>query len=240
MTLAYPEPKKAVTGPLFAHDSAPAAADSSYCWQHGVKMDQGQVQTLAQVFAAIGTVAVAILAIWGEKVRALVAGPKLRLSLRDSRGNLTVRANGRRTVYYHILVRNERTWSPATSVRITVTSIEKRRPDGTYFLETVVAPLQLTWAYAEVHELLPTIVESDTCDLGFLDEDANRFTLPLYVTPNNFRGYVGPNEAMRVHIVGSGYNVSTDPLVLQVSWDGVWSSDMDELQRHLVIQEVSF
>jgi hypothetical protein len=46
------------------------------------------IDTLALWFTAVGTVAVAILAIWGDWFRNRFAGPKLELSLRPSLGDL--------------------------------------------------------------------------------------------------------------------------------------------------------
>ena len=121
-------------------------------------MDLEVISTIAKVFSAVGTVSVAVLAIWGDKVRAAIAGPKLELKLQNERGNLTVRANQTRTIYYHLKLTNKRKWSPAKHVRMLVTDIEKKRADGTYFPEPLVAPLQLAWAFPQFHELLPTIV----------------------------------------------------------------------------------
>jgi hypothetical protein len=198
------------------------------------------LENSAAVFTAIGTVAVAVLAIWGDWFRARLAGPRIRLALRDARGDLTVRANGKKTIYYHVIVTNQRTWSPAKAVRILVAGVSKRRPDGTYFPDPVIAPLQLTWAFPEFHDLFPTIATYDTCDFGCLDENSGRFTLSTYLTPNNFRGYVARGEAMRVDVIAAAHNVqSIKPLLLEVSWDGLWSADLDEMQRHLVIKEVT-
>lgn len=198
------------------------------------------VNTTAQVFIAVGTVSVAILAIWGEKVRTLVAGPRLHLRLRDTKGDLTVRGNGTRTFFYHLRLTNSRTWSSAQFARVLVTGISKRRPDGSFFGEALIAPLQLTWAFPQFHELFPVVATEDTCDLGSLDETASRFVLSTYVTPNNFRGFVGPGESMRVSIVVSAHNFeSKRPLVVEVTWNGTWSSDPDEMQRHLVVKEVT-
>jgi len=203
-------------------------------------MDLDLVNTIAQVFAAVGTVAVAILAIWGDKVRAAIAGPKLELQLRDAKGNLTLRGNQQKTIYYHIKVTNRRKWSPARYVRVLVTGLEKKRPDGTFFPEPLACPLQLTWAFPQFHELLPTVATNDICDLGFLDEGAQRFALSPYVLPNNFRGFVQAGESMRVSIIASAHNYeSKSPLVLEIAWDGKWSTDMDEMQRHLVIRRAS-
>lgn len=202
-------------------------------------MDRETIATLAQVFAAIGTVTVAILAIWGEWFRSMLAAPKLELRLCAPTGNLTVRQNQTRTIYYHLEVHNRRRWSPAKHVRVLLTGYAKRRPDGTFFPEPVVAPLQLTWAFPQFHELLPTVSTTDTCDLGFLDDGAQRFAIALYVTPNNFRGFVAANEAIRVHVVARADNAETKkPLILELAWDGDWSTDMDEMKRHLVIREV--
>lgn len=196
---------------------------------------------VVQIFVAIGTIAVAVLAIWGDKIRSSIAGPNLELKLRDSRGSLTSRANKKRAIYYHLQLVNKREWSPAKHVRLLIIGIEKRRPDGTFFPESLIAPLQLTWAFPQFHELLPTIATSDVCDLGFLDEDSQRFDVSLYIIPNNFRGYVEPGQSMRVSIIASAHNYeSKKPLKLEISWDGAWNSDLEEMQRHLVIKEVGF
>jgi hypothetical protein len=75
--------------------------------------------------------------------------------------------------------------------------------------------------------------------LGFLDEKGARFRLTTYVIPNNFRGFVGAGEAIRVQVVASASNfTSREPLTIEVSWDGKWT-DLEEMQRHLVIKEVA-
>lgn len=197
------------------------------------------VESSAAAFTAIGTVAVAVVAIWGNWIRARLAGPRIRIALRDARGDLTARNDGTREIYYHLVVRNRRHWSPADAVRVLVVGLAKRRPDGSYLAEPLVAPLQLTWAFPTFHELFPTIADSDICDFGAIDEHSGRFRLSTYITPNNFRGYVVAGEAMRVTLVASAHNGKSEPLVVEVSWDGSWSPELDEMQRHLVIKGVS-
>jgi hypothetical protein len=201
------------------------------------------ISAVARVTAAMGTVIVAILAIWGDKVRARIAGPKLVLQLRDTQGNLTYSEGEKGTIrylaYYHVMVVNKRKWSPAKNVRILVTRIEKRLPDGSFHPEPLPIPLQLTWAHPQFHELFPTISDTDTCDLGYLAEDERRFKLSLYVVPNSFSGYVRPNESLRVSISAVAHNfVSKTPLVLEISWDGAWNEYMDTLSRHLVVKQL--
>jgi len=198
-------------------------------------------ETLATWVEAIGTVAVAIVAIWGDWFRAQIAGPKLKLALHDPNGDLTVRTNGTRTRYYHIKVTNEREWSPAKRVRLLVKKLEKRRPDGTYSALPLAVPVQLIWVYgfSKTRERFPTVATEDFCDLGCIDEGSQQFAVTCYEAPNNWRGYVSAGDTLRVHIVVAAENFeSKSPLVVDISWDGKWSTDAEEMQRHLVIKEI--
>ncbi len=105
--------------------------------------------------------------------------------------------------------------------------------------ESLIAPLQLTWAFPTFHELLPTIADSpDTCDFTALDERSGKLRLSTYIVPNNFRGYIEAGQGMRVTLVAEAHNAKSEPLVVEVSWDGKWSANLEEMQRHLVVKEV--
>lgn len=194
---------------------------------------------ITQIFVAIGTVAVAIFAIYGGTIRSWIAGPKLKFTLHNARGDLTTRANRRRTIYYHIKIENERQWAPARRVRVLCTAISKRASDGPFVQEPLIIPVQLTWAFPAFHELLPNVSTEDICDLGYLDEASARFVLSLYVYPNNFRGFISSNETMHIGLIASADNfTSKSPYILEISWDGNWSPNLDEMRQHLVIREV--
>jgi hypothetical protein len=92
-------------------------------------LDKSTFYLATQAFIALGTVVVAILAIWGERIRALIAGPNLEFKLHNPRGNLTERQNGRRTLYYHIKIENKRRWALARRVRVLLVGIAKRASD---------------------------------------------------------------------------------------------------------------
>jgi hypothetical protein len=192
-------------------------------------------------FTTFGTVAVAVMAIWGDWIRARIAGPRLTLSLRAG-GYLTPRTNGTQTwnaIYYHLEVGNERPWSPARSVRVKVEGIAKRRPDGSYFPENVL-PLQLTWIFPELlQDRSPTIASPSICDLGYLDQRANRFLLATYEVPFAFAGSISGGEAMRVTLVASADNGESRQVVVEISWDGAWVADIHQVQQHLVVKEVA-
>ena len=202
---------------------------------------QTPIATLAAWFTAIGTLAVAVAAIWGDWIRACIAGPRLTLSLRE-RGHLTPRTDGGHAIFYHVAVGNDRSWSPAKAVRLLVVGIAKRRPDGSYLAEPLIAPFQLTWAFPEFHELFPTVADPhhpEICDLGYLDERARQFKLSTYIQASTFPGWIASGEAMRVTLVASAHNGQSEPLVVEISWDGVWPENLDEMQKHLVVNEAA-
>ena len=136
-------------------------------------MDQdtlSTISTIAQVGAAVGTIAVAILAIWGDFFKELLAAsPKLELELRDTKGHLIPLSDGRKTYYYRLRVTNVRKWCPARSTRVLVVRIEKRHADGMYYPVPHVDPLPLKWSHQRFHEFAPTIGTADVCNLGHLD-----------------------------------------------------------------------
>ena len=95
---------------------------------------------------------------------------------------------------------------------------------------------QLTWSPAEFHELFPTISDDDQCDLGFLDQNATEFRLATYVAPLHFPWSVAANQAIQVTIVAKAHNGRSEPLVVEVAWDGVWSSNLAEMKKHLIVK----
>lgn len=203
-------------------------------------MDYQLADLVVKIVAAAGTITVAVLAVWGDKIRARFAGPNIELALRDARGNLTTRGDGGKVAYYHIVVTNRRRWSPAKNVRLLLTGIQTRAADGRYAPERVVHAVQLTWQFPRFHELSPTITAVDMCDFGSLGERESAFVPSLYITPNDFPGLVRPGESKRFLIVASADNFySKVPLVLEVSWDGKWTADTEELMKHLVVSEVA-
>lgn len=193
---------------------------------------------LADWLTAVGTIAVAILAIWGEKLRDLFAGPRLVIEPKNFRGELTKFSDGRQVIFYHLSVKNRRSWSPARNVRIMVVGILKKKPDGSFYRENIFVPQQLTWAPAEFHPILPTICKEDTVDFGCVIQN-ECFQIRTYVKPNNFKGDIKANSTMRVEleIVADNF-ASNKPLVFEISWDGAWSDNLEEMEKHLVIKQV--
>jgi hypothetical protein len=197
------------------------------------------IDTVTSVFTAIGTVSVAVLAIWGDKIKDRAFGPRLSLSLGDPKGDLTLRSDGKKVYYYHIKVRNQRRRNAATGVRIQIKGMSRKTAGGEFVASPLMYRLPLRWTLMEPGDSERTIVDESTCDFGNLTELDSTFRPALMVTPNNFRGYVEKDACVRFELVAAGQNVlSPESAFFQVSWDGQWTQNQEEMQRHLIIKEV--
>jgi hypothetical protein len=97
---------------------------------------------------AFGTVAVAILAIWGDWFRSKFAPPKLVLSLHSDQGQPTTLGKTP-AMYYHLKVVNRRLWQPGRDCRVLLKGMSRRGPDGIFHSVALPVPLQYIWAPAE-------------------------------------------------------------------------------------------
>jgi hypothetical protein len=192
------------------------------------------------IFVAIGTVAVAILAIWGDKIKLkLGLGPKLKLSLADPNGEfINITSDDGATIpcrYYHLRVSNTNRWSPATNVRVVITGISNPAADNRYVSQPMDAPLHLMWSLSA---FLDTTVGPDRfCNLGYLVK-GEKFYLTPYVYPNDFPDTLGPNQKMMIETKVIADNAQSQPIIIEVSWDGGWEEDTMKMANHLVVKEV--
>ena len=113
---------------------------------------------MIKILGVVGTWVLAILAIWGDKIRSLLFQPKLRLELRNNVGELT-----RQTVhwmtpagpqerssnarYYHVLLKNVSAarFPLAREAHVIIAQIETQGPDGQP-RPAFVGMLPLRWA----------------------------------------------------------------------------------------------
>jgi hypothetical protein len=195
------------------------------------------IELAIQGLIALGTISIAVLAVWGDWFRSRLASPKLRINLRDPLGELTKFQNGTPVRYYHIRVSNQRAWVPARNTRILVRSLSKPAPDGTFLEETQVSDLQLTWRYPQLGTMYRTIGPEEFCDLGSVTKDG--FRLTTYVIPNNFTRVIVQQGKLRAEILAVADNGYSQPLHVEISWDGQWDDGAAEMSRHLMIKETS-
>lgn len=197
---------------------------------------------------AIGTIAVAILAIWGDWFRNKCFPPKLTIEPHNLRGNITVAnkvhgieiGNTIRVVYYHLKVKNLRKWSMIKNCQVILAGIKRKGPDGEFHPYPLVVPTQYIWSPAEWAPVQQNIANEAIFDFGCVTEGGTLFVPTLYVRPNNFMGLLGPNMSVRYILQVSADNYfSNRQYVYEVSWDGKFSDNMDIMSKSLVIKEVN-
>ena len=194
---------------------------------------------IIQVFVAVGTIAIAILAVWGEWFRMKFASPKLMLEPYNLRGTVTRFTGGPRVIYYHLRVVNTRQWSIAKNCRIILRELYKRLPNNDFEKVPIFVPPQFVWAPAE---MTPPVVELSTqqiLDFGRIVENDKSFQPVLYSYPNDFQEFVNANEAVRYALEIKADGFSAKHLqVFEVAWNGKWSDNLDVMSRNLTIKEV--
>lgn len=166
-------------------------------------------------------------------------GPRLSLKLVSESGDLTLRSAVVKVYYYHLRVSNKKRRIPAQGTKVVVQRIAKRTPSGSFVQEPLVFPLQLQWTPAEPGEAERTVVHESTCDFGYIGQNDEYFCPAMRLLPNNFRGVVRKDECARFEVVATGQNIfSLQSVIFEVSWDGQWTENQEEMKRHLVIREV--
>jgi len=198
--------------------------------------------SVAQWAGSLGTIIVAILAIWGEQIRSIIGlGPKLVVKLHDPIGEVVPMMVNNRPVdyarWYHLRVRNKHKWTKAANVRITIIALSKPAADGSYTAQTLSGPLQLMWRFSEFHPLFSNVGPDDYCDLGNVSMNGD-FKLTPIVFPGNFEGTLKANQKMKVVVQAVADNAESEPLTVEISWDGVWEDGDFEMSRHLVVKEI--
>ena len=193
---------------------------------------------LIQSIVAIGSIVVSILAIWGDFIRSKIAPPLLRINLNSFEGDPTKSHDGRKFRFYHLCVKNNRIWSIANNVVVNINLLEKPGPDGEWQSAMYCGKIPLAWQFGEVYSSLPSIGKEHICDLGHIAEE-NKFKLKTRISPNNFDGSVDKNEKIRVHLQAVADNAKSNILILEIAWNGKWSSGSKEMAKNLIIKEIS-
>jgi hypothetical protein len=198
------------------------------------------INAIINGFTAIGTIIVAVLAIWGDAIRARFAGPKLSLTSHNLRGSVVPLSNGSRSIFYHLKVVNARNWVRAKNCRVLLKKIWRRVPNGAFQEVTLTVPLTFVWAPSEITPPYVTLVKEHVLDFGIAIEGQDNFRPVLFSYTNNFQGFVQANDVVQfgLEIVSDNF-VSPRLQIFEVAWNGQWSDNLDVMAHNLQIEEVT-
>jgi hypothetical protein len=196
------------------------------------------IQTIIQIATVAATLLLGVIAIWGDFIKAKLLGPKLRLSLFDSEGERINLTDGTNARYYHLRVTNARRSAQAKNVRVVVIKIVRPAADGSIPEETLSGPVQLIWQHGHSMPQYPTVGPSLNCDLGCLLKDGG-FNLSLQFVPNNVDPNVLANQKMQVQAIAVSDETESNPLTVEIAWDGTWTEVAKEMRKHMVVKEIN-
>ena len=184
---------------------------------------------------ALGTLALAVVAIWGDRIKSWVAfGPQLSLEPLGI-GAITKQSNGMKVRFFYLRVRNTRAgrFPPAHETQVLITRIEAEDAAGEptiVFAETV----PLTWVRQEVYPLLRTIGPDAEANLLRIREDG-WFQFETIVRPHHLPQPGIGTARFWVTVQARSNEADSRPRRFRVTWDGQWQDGQCEIERHLVV-----
>lgn len=204
------------------------------------------ISAIATCLAAIGTISVAALAVWGPAIVRRCFGPKLRIRDHRMRGTATpIQRNG--TVvgtgwFYLLKVVNERPYSPADRVEVWLKRLQRRTPDGGFEDLELSTPLPFHWSPSELRLSQPTVTDEQVFDFFAvicIDQKPPMASCRLRARTHNFQGDLSSGGCLRYWLVVVAGNAYPQPAqAFEVAWTGGWSKDGDEMRRFMTVKEV--
>ena len=198
---------------------------------------------------AFGTVAVAILAIWGNWFQRKFAPARLVIEPHNNfQGSQTTwgHRNPDGTVacatdayFFHAKVVNKRRWIAPSNCQVLLRALSKRNAAGDFVPVPLTIPFQHVWSPKEFSPIYVSVEDERVFDFGILVKENDRFHPVHYIQHNDFEGDIKANEAVRYSLqIVSDRFVSETYQVFEVTWDGQWDDNPTEMGRHLVIKEI--
>jgi len=196
--------------------------------------------------AVLGTWVIAALALWGEKIKATLFKPDLRLrllnqvgefcpqTLRDGHGHVQEAHDAR---YYHMQVANKAAFPQARDVQVLIIAVDRRGPTGDP-QRVYTGALPLGWRHGELHPTARPIGTKTEADADLMWVRQGRLQLTPMVAPNNFPPFFTGETHIWITAVARGIESESNIVRLRIDWDGAWDRGDAEMAKHLVISEI--
>ena len=191
----------------------------------------GNIIDILMVFA---TFLAAIVALIGPTLAKKWFGPRLRISLHNSKGELTTTNNGVKIRYYHLSVENKRKNTTAHNAVVDLLSVEETCNGGVREIWNGAGEVPLIWIYPEVYRsYIRNIGPEQKCDLISVSESG--LEIRVAFSPNRLTYSWKKACDLYLSVRVKSDEFSSEPLQIHVVWDGEWVEGDKEMQKHLVV-----
>ncbi len=200
------------------------------------------IDTLINFGVAVGTILVAIAAIWGDRLTSWLNPTRARIEPHNIKGRKEVDAGwGGQIVRYHLKVANKTRWKTLHNCRVLLTEVHRKDSNGKFQRDPLPVPRRFIWAPADLSPIAVTLSKDQIFDFGALSLSEAKFRPCLYPQGGELHAEVERDEVVRyrLEVVADNFQHRGTQL-FEVAFDGTCSDDLDELSRHLVIREIQY
>ena len=138
--------------------------------------------------------------------------------------------------YYHVRLSNQgrARFPSAHQAQVMITRLELEGPDRQP-QAIWQQPLPLKWRYQEVDPATTRTVGPDVeADLFYVTEHSSLQLTPM-IQPNNFRSTYQTATKLWVTLQARSLETDSEPICVQIAWDGQWEAGEAEMARHLIV-----
>jgi hypothetical protein len=190
------------------------------------------------IITTIATFGLFIYAAFGESIKKRWYSPKLVIEDNCLDCALTADNKNIPVYFYYLKIKNLKPLNLAKNCRLILHSARKYINNKEVQVKIFV-PLQFIWIPSETTPYLINITEKGTVDFGKIFKGWSSYSPCLNVYPNNFDGYVYQNEKVIYYIKIEADNFYSEKIYeIEVSWDGVWDDDIEEMKKHLIVKKL--
>lgn len=211
------------------------------------------LQLILLALVAFGTIALAIIAVFRDKLRAWLSRPKLEITtdtktpycskiIFERPDKPDLKADG---YFLRISVKNLSKWHPANQVEIFASKLFRKAIDGNYNTVEYFEPINLTWshsgkAFADISPKMIRYIfigriidpakrpEFPGMDKEGLNEEKTSLSLATEVARKN-KSYIIPPGLYRLEIIVGGSNIKPFEKTLEIDIKGEWFYEEEKM-----------
>lgn len=199
---------------------------------------------------AFATFAAVIVALFGDTLKAWLFPTKLKISLRNSKGEKTKIEYDQKDSnigiithysvdarYYHMIVKNQSRWRISNQTQVFLQKVEQQGTGGRFQI-VWEGEVPMEWMHQSIYPSARTIGPELICDLCSVVKGNYLQLLPV-ITPNSLQTKYSTATVLILILQAKGNEGESPKVRFKIAWDGIWDDGEAEMQRHFVIEEVT-